>query len=139
MDKILSIDISSSPLTALVMEVSDSVRRVVDVVELELKDPDFFERLSREQYHELIEDQHETSIEHDDFVSLRDEFQSVLDLQAKHLDDLVSTILIVPPCSYLSLNLSFPFAKESFIKKVIGLEVQDQIPFDVNKLSLIHI
>ena len=47
MDKILSIDISSSPLTALVMEVSDSVRTVVDAVEVELKDPDFFERLSR--------------------------------------------------------------------------------------------
>lgn len=44
--------------------------------------------------------------------------------------------LIVPPIDYLSLNLALPFIEERAIARVIRLEVQDLIPFDLSDFTL---
>jgi len=47
-------------------------------------------------------------------------------------------ILLVPPLSYLSLNIDLPFRDARHIEKVLDLEVQDQLPFDISEFLIEH-
>ncbi len=47
-----------------------------------------------------------------------------------------SSILIIPPQDYLSLNLDLPFASNRDIERVVDAEVQDLLPFDLESFLL---
>lgn len=47
-----------------------------------------------------------------------------------------SCILLIPPHDYHSLNLDLPFAGSKGLDKIVGLEVQDLVPFDVEEFLL---
>ena len=42
-----------------------------------------------------------------------------------------AALLLIPPYDYLSMNLTLPFGDARSLNKVIDLEVQDLVPFDV--------
>lgn len=44
-----------------------------------------------------------------------------------------TAVLILPPQNYLSLNLTLPFRDQRSISKVIELEVQDVVPFNLDE------
>lgn len=47
-----------------------------------------------------------------------------------------SSILIVPPKEYISMNLDLPFASNKGLDKIVNLEVQDLVPFDLDEFLL---
>ncbi len=49
-----------------------------------------------------------------------------------------NAIVIAPSEKYLSINLELPFSDNRQIQKVLSLEVQDRVPFDVEELVLEH-
>lgn len=49
-----------------------------------------------------------------------------------------SSILIIPMHDYLSLNLALPFSDPAKVNKIIDLEVQDLIPFEVTDFLVNH-
>lgn len=49
-----------------------------------------------------------------------------------------NAVLIIPPEDYLSLNLELPFSDQRNIGKILDLEVQDVVPFDVSEFLLQH-
>jgi len=53
-------------------------------------------------------------------------------------DEWVGPVVILPAQNYLSLNLDLPFADNKSINKVLNLEVQDLVPFDVSEFLLHH-
>lgn len=48
------------------------------------------------------------------------------------------SVVLMPSKDYLSLCLELPFSENRQINKVLGLEVQDIVPFDVNEFLLDH-
>ncbi|MBN8550945.1 MAG: hypothetical protein J0M12_16650, partial [Deltaproteobacteria bacterium] len=47
-----------------------------------------------------------------------------------------SCILLIPPHDYHSLNLDLPFSNPKGLDKIVGLEVQDLLPFDLQEFLL---
>ncbi|MCB0335844.1 MAG: hypothetical protein KDD62_06045, partial [Bdellovibrionales bacterium] len=62
----------------------------------------------------------------------------IKELVAKVQAPWVSSVLIIPSCDYLSLNVPLPFGDEKSINRVIDLEVQDLIPFSVDEFHVNH-
>lgn len=49
-----------------------------------------------------------------------------------------NAILFIPGKDHMSLNLALPFKDDKQLNKVIGLEVQDQVPFDLDSFTVHH-
>jgi len=49
-----------------------------------------------------------------------------------------ASILVVPPSDYLSLNLDLPFGEGKQVSKILDLEVQDRIPFELDEFLVEH-
>jgi len=49
-----------------------------------------------------------------------------------------NAVLVVPPHEYLSVNLDLPFQDQKNLARVVDLEVQDLVPFDVHDFFIEH-
>ncbi len=138
MDKIFSLDISSTPVVAIVAEkVGDQVKIIdrwsvsvpsdwltldwakspdLEIVELSLQG----EQSEVVNYAELM-------------VQLLNQIQ---EFYSKHVNDISASILVIPADNYIGLNFNLPFNQEALVKKVINLEIQDLIPFNLDKFYL---
>lgn len=140
MDKIFSLDISISPAQAVVLEVDGVVYNFLDALEVDLVEKDFFELLVKQEFKQLIsqdngEESESQTIKPEDIIF---QFAPIKELYRKYENEISSSILVVPPCGYLSLNIDLPFNSAKLIRNVISGEVQDLIPFDINRFVLNH-
>lgn len=49
-----------------------------------------------------------------------------------------SAVIVLPPAQALSLNLNLPFGDRKSLAKILALEVQDVVPFDLNEFLIDH-
>ncbi len=49
-----------------------------------------------------------------------------------------SAVLIIPSSDYLSLNLDLPFGEAKQVAKILDLEVQDRVPFEIEEFLVEH-
>ena len=49
-----------------------------------------------------------------------------------------SAVIVLPPGHGLSLNLNLPFSDRRSLAKILALEVQDVVPFDLNEFLIDH-
>jgi hypothetical protein len=49
-----------------------------------------------------------------------------------------AAMVVVPPQSFVSLNVDLPFADPKSISKILDLEVQDVVPFDLDEFVVQH-
>lgn len=62
----------------------------------------------------------------------------ITELLAKVKTPWSGSILVVPAHDYISLNIELPFSDSRSINKIIDLEVQDVVPFEVSEFILNH-
>lgn len=153
MQHILSIDASTDTVHAAVFEVSGNVAQVVESASVTVTDPFSIAHLLPQHRSggNLAETDRtqEPPVSTDDGEANQQEAESaesLLQERQKAFESLLnrlrtpwtSAVLIIPSYDYLSLNLELPFADDKSIKRVLGLEVQDVIPFDVSEFLLQH-
>lgn len=119
---ILSIDISAEPAQAAIVSIAGKRVEILETYTLELKD----ELLSLQNGdQELVEDQ--------------DKRPSLPTLQ-DFLDRLETPwrngVLVISPEQSTALNLELPFNDPKQVKKILPLEVQDLVPFDIDEFHL---
>ena len=140
MQSILTLDLSTTPAEVLLCEVEGSLievieRRAVDLNYLTNRDV-------------LLSPEFATArnggVPAGDDGSANEDLPE-LELGAERLQAVLNTlppnwtnpVVIVPPVDSLSLNIDLPFGDTKSIGKIIDLEVQDVVPFEVEEF-LVH-
>lgn len=49
-----------------------------------------------------------------------------------------ASVVIIPTPAYLSLNIELPFGDQKNLAKILDLEVQDRVPFDISEFLIDH-
>lgn len=133
-DSVLSIDVSVTPARAVVASMQDGRLRLVESHEIDIP-PDAFTYLRRvEAPPEGVSGLEETQIPLTDNLPPTSQQQAIEAI--RNAVDQFNTkwhdvVLVIPGFDSLSLNLELPFNDPRKIKKIINLEVQDLVPFDV--------
>ena len=140
MEYVLSIDVSQEPACAVVAQIDGKSVKVVEQVFAPVGS--LFSRESLLQSPTPPEATVESSEATATASSNGDSAAAAL-LPFKNLISQVSTpwltaVIIVPPHDYLSLNVTLPLSDSKSIDKVIDLEVQDLVPFDVKEFFVDH-
>lgn len=135
MQKILSINVSVEPAEAVLVAVSDRSIEVLEQHTAELGD-----LLQQWEQTDLAADGTLDTASEENAPDTSDVSSSgsatLTRLLNAFSDTWSSSILIVPSKNYLSLKVSLPFADSKSIEKVIDLEVQDMVPFDVEEFLI---
>ncbi len=141
MDKIFSLDISSTPVVAIVAEkVADQVK-IVDRLTINLPADWLTNDWTKTAGLEIPaltsnELQLTEEIQGSPEVLLQDCLDRIQEFYLRHIDDISASILVIPADNYIGLNFNLPFKQESLVKKVINLEIQDLIPFTLDRFYL---
>lgn len=125
---VLSIDATQVPARAIIAAVDRSSVKILSTENIELD-------LTEIEEDEGIEQQ----IEDEDVVQPVKKERRYLSLSSfiEKVDARIThAILILNPKDYLSLNLSLPFRDYKTLSRVVDLEVQDQVPFDVSEFLI---
>lgn len=142
MEPILTLDIADSPAKLRVIsfeadklkvwsEVSVELLQKPEVVELS---PEKASQSGLEQNQSLEEAPMETV-----FPTPSEYFVSQLSSAIEKLEPVwSSSAILISPKSYHSLNLELPFKDDKNVVKVLSLETQDRLPFDVDEFFLEH-
>jgi hypothetical protein len=141
--KILSIDITTHVAQIVISEVNGWECRILeshvtpfDLPELLVEEEISAENIEAENDIErLTEDLRKFSFypDHPRFIAMKEELGAILKECINSWD---YSILVCSPDPTLYLNLSFPFAKDQEIEKVILSEVSDKLPFEINNFLL---
>ena len=149
MQSILTLDLSTTPAEVLLCEVDGNLievteRRAVDLTYLTRREvlisPDFASMHSGQNGTGSA-----TATSGGTATGEQDEDSPELELGAERLQAVINTlpvnwtnpVIIVPPVDSLSLNIDLPFGDSKSIAKIIDLEVQDVVPFEVQEF-LVH-
>jgi len=125
---VLSIDATQVPARAIIAAVDRSSVKILSTesIELDLSDLDELGGIEHQgEDGEVIEPVKKERR----YLSLSSFIEKV-DARITH------AILILNPKDYLSLNLSLPFKDYKTLSRVVDLEVQDQVPFDVSEFLI---
>jgi len=123
MQNILSIDITGKNLIAAIVAVDDKVS-ILEQYELSLS---------------LIQENNDPQSEQDEEESHTiwncfsfENFASALEQLVNLIQNSYTrSVLIIPSNNYFSTSLSVPFLNQKAIEKILDLEIQDIIPFDI--------
>lgn len=143
MQKILSIDVTVDPACAVITEVDGRNVKVVETHRLSLDG-----LFSAERLRALAAEQTFTASQTpaggspvdaaappEAAVPAPSKFGELL---AQVTTPWTAAVMIVPPYEYLSLNAELPFDDAKSINKILDLEVQDVVPFDIGEFHLQH-
>lgn len=119
---VLSIDATQVPARAIVALVDRSSVKIVSAESVEL------DLVSPEEEEQVADEVQPTKTERR-YLPLSTFIEGV-DARITH------AVLILHPQDYLSLNLSLPFRDYKTLSRVVDLEVQDQVPFDVSEFLI---
>jgi Tfp pilus assembly protein PilN len=122
MQSILSIDLSCSPAAAVVVQVNG---REASVQEIHRFDPGELLRTNGSNG--------TAPVETNGHAAHANELRDVL---GAIRTPWTSSILLVPPQDYHSLNIDLPFSGTKGMDKIVELEVQDLVPFDLSEFLL---
>ncbi|NLF26235.1 MAG: hypothetical protein GX589_11345 [Deltaproteobacteria bacterium] len=121
MQNILSVDIASEPACAVVLGVEDKTVRLLSKYYASLNDPVSQPDLSNPGHMPLDQDDQPSPEAGPSLRPLLDQVKTPWH----------SAALLIPPHDCLSMNLTLPFGDKRSLEKVIDLEVQDFVPFEV--------
>jgi hypothetical protein len=124
---ILSLDFSSPVVKATVVAVNGNNLTVLERHQVEVKDPIFATSESSKENEPKTEDQGSIPTP----PPLRELPTEVANLISEIKTPWRSSVVSIPYSQGLSLNLSLPFKDPKQIQRVLPLEVQDLIPFEV--------
>lgn len=128
LQRILSIDASIAPAEALILEISENESKIVDRLSVELGS--VFNILPAPPT--AAEDGASAAEKPPvDLTPLRE-------LSRRFHGRWDASILIVPPLDFLTLNIELPFNDRKNAGRVIPLEVQDLVPFEIDDFVLAH-
>jgi hypothetical protein len=158
MQCILGVDLSSQPCELTVSNVSGTVVEVVQRRTLDL--PLFANQgalLHQDCSQLLAELNSSTETESSDQLSTDEDSTTERDVEheitarsvsrtVKTLRDALATLepawtsaaVIIPPYEHLALNLSLPFGDSKNLNKIVELEVQDVVPFELDEFLVQH-
>lgn len=125
MQSVLSIDTSSSPATAVVVQVEGKRASIQEIHRFEFSAPPPAE--NADSLGAGAASEHAASSAPSD--SLRAVLNSIR-------TPWTSSILVLAPTDYLSLNLDLPFSSNRDLDKVVDSEVQDLVPFELENYLL---
>lgn len=72
------------------------------------------------------------------FDSMSTKIQELRNLIGSLKNPWANCIVLIPPYDQLSLNLSLPFGDQRRLEKILDLEVQDRVPFDIEEFLAEH-
>ena len=134
MQTILSLDISSNPAHAIVAEIDGRSIQVIEKHSLELNG--------------IFSQNTEAEIAADNKIIAESENQAddiqipaenpISKLLAKIQSNWSNAILTISADEYLALNMNLPFGDNKSINRILDLEVQDLVPFDIEDFHLSH-
>ncbi len=138
MQPVLSIDLSCDPAWAELVDVEGKEPKVIEAHSSAL--PSLLEYIfSSPQTPALDTAANETAVANTapgsepPSKAIPAPIQELKFLLAKFRGAWVNTVIILPTPDYLTLNLELPFADPKQLSKVLPLEVQDRIPFDIQE------
>ncbi|RIL06992.1 MAG: hypothetical protein DCC75_10365, partial [Proteobacteria bacterium] len=150
MQQILSIDASSENGSIQVLAVEE--RKIKLLESHNFQSGDFFSKISARNGHPLsgAEQTHSQGPLGDAYQEGMPEASAseqdtapaasnpLRDTLAKVTSPWTSAVLLVPAQGYFSLNVELPFSDARNINRVLDLEIQDQVPFDVSEFLIEH-
>ncbi|MCO6431877.1 MAG: hypothetical protein J5J00_13540 [Deltaproteobacteria bacterium] len=145
MQTVLCVDVSSEPAHAVVVALSGKSLEVLEHYTARLNGELSRQRmLAPADASSLVTDEVTTGegngAEHPLVTHASDEHTNALTtLLSQVRSKWTEAVLIVPPYDYLSLNVELPFADKKSIDKVIDLEVQDLVPFEIEDFLVSHL
>jgi|GEM_PF-1486957 len=159
MQSILGVDLSSTPCEITVSNVSGTVVEVIDRRTVELPLLAQSQTLLHEDCSQLIglmgkqkpesEVSPESAQTTSEVIPLDPERESMLRTINETVEALrrtvgeikqpwTSTAVIIPPHEHLALNLNLPFGDAKNLSKIVDLEVQDVVPFELDDFIVQH-
>ncbi|MDZ4787272.1 MAG: hypothetical protein SGJ02_14465 [bacterium] len=124
---VLSIDLSSNSARATVVAVSGNVLRVIESHTCEINEASLSQLyLAKDSAENVLEKSPTSSSLPEPLLTLFNQIRSPWR----------SSVLTLPANHGFSINVSLPFADPKQIAKVLSLEVQDLIPFELNEFHL---
>jgi hypothetical protein len=159
MQSILGVDLSSQPCELTVSKVSGTVvevvqRRTVDLplfgnqrALLHEDCSQFFGEPAVEKEQEIVDvlsseevaPGEELDVEHELTVrSVKYTVTALRDAISELEPTWTSIAVIVPPYEHLALNLNLPFGDAKNLNKIVDLEVQDVVPFELDEFLVQH-
>jgi hypothetical protein len=135
--RILSIDIGDYTARSAVIEINNQQMSLVDSAEVEVA-AELLEDFSEHSYEEdkSFEQNKESNQNRESFLN---EWAGIFSQLTSSLNSAwTNVVLVIPSINYLSLNLTLPFKDSRSISKVLDLEVQDLLPFDVSEFFVQH-
>lgn len=114
-ENVLIVDTTIPEATATILSVSDKSVEIIERKSLLLPFLDLCQP--------IVDNDQESVIEYK---------KNLKDLLSQITSNYSGSLLIIPPVEYLSLNLNLPFTDKKRLAKLIDLEVQDIIPFDID-------
>ncbi len=138
----LSIDLSSSPAKLVVARFEGKELRVIESAQVDLNGISFDTSSETKTPQPAQEGMDTTNAVPNESLS----FKAKSEPLAEKLKEAVrrfttpwfQSVVLLPSRDYLSLNLELPFSDDRRISKVLDLEVQDVVPFDVADFVLDH-
>lgn len=146
MQSILSIDLSTEPAHAVVLTIDGKDIQVIERHSVNLGN--YLKKLLSESLENaeqpVVESTEENSEDSLDTESPTEATTTVVDtsplvsLLKKVESHWTNAILVVPGHNYVSVNLELPFGNNRNLSKILELEVQDLVPFDVADFLVAH-
>jgi hypothetical protein len=160
MQCILGVDLSSQPCEITVSNISGTVVEVVERQTIDLPlfgderallDEECTELLGRSD-DEPSQGENEPPLESDDgpapqeldhdreatIAALKQTVSSLRAALAQLRHNWTSIAVILPPYEHLALNLNLPFGDAKNLNKIVDLEVQDVVPFELDEFLVQH-
>jgi hypothetical protein len=144
MQNILSVDLSTSPVTAAVFSVAGHQSTLLEVCPKAITKtiPPLSKLLELNQFStqsanddDLLGEASDTEIPSLSLVNYTKAITNMLEA----LDtQWVASVVILPTDFYTSLSVELPFDDHKAIRQVIDLEVQDLVPFDIDEFVVSH-
>jgi hypothetical protein len=134
MQSVLSIDTSCNPAAAVVVQVDGRQAVVQEIHRFSFADG--FTLNGHSQTDETIVAPTGSSASGAAHPISQGDIETLKGVIASIKTPWTSSILIIPPHDYLSLNLDLPFLTTKGLDKIVDLEVQDLLPFDLDEFLL---
>lgn len=135
MQLVLVIDLSASPATALVVDVEGPLPRIVEKSQEDLP-PAFLQNLLDTTQPD--ESDREPRDEARDIAAAAEAVNPIKTLVGNLRSEWTGSVVLLPPLDYISLNLGSPFGEPRQLDKVLSLEVQDNIPFELQDMHFYY-
>ena len=138
-ESILSIDATHNPIRASLLERSNGEVRMLSASEFDFPQIVNLPQPALDAVEEP-QDEDNANAEHEPDTEQLSAAPSIPAEFIKFINDLdleeCETVVLISSRDYLSLNLELPFADRTSIARVLDMEVQDLVPFDVSEFVL---